>query len=65
MIAICIGCGCDDLHACWDDAVEAPCTWLAVDRAEGLGVCSVCHGHLERWNAGDRQIALPINTNPA
>lgn len=44
--AVCIGCGCDDLHACmggldtgtgegWD-----PCSWVVVDRRAGLGICN-------------------------
>jgi hypothetical protein len=39
--AICIGCGCDDDHAC-----ELGCAWLNVDRSAGLGVCSSCPGWL-------------------
>ncbi|KGC20326.1 hypothetical protein DM48_7914 [Burkholderia gladioli] len=41
-IATCIGCGCDDDHACWDDAQDAPCSWVRVDYTAGLGVCSAC-----------------------
>lgn len=43
-IATCIGCGCDDLHACV--AGGEPCRWLDVDRTRGLGVCSECPEHL-------------------
>lgn len=35
--AVCIGCGCTDLRAC-----EGGCSWLAVDRGKGIGVCSRC-----------------------
>jgi hypothetical protein len=59
ILATCIGCGCDDLHACFDEAAGQPCHWLVVDRDEGLGVCSVCGEHLVRWQAGDREIAVP------
>lgn len=59
-LATCIGCGCDDLHACEDDATGGPCSWLVVDRETGLGVCSACPGDLERWNAGDREVLVPI-----
>jgi hypothetical protein len=38
---ICIGCGCDELHACID-ASENPCRWIAVDEGAGLGLCSEC-----------------------
>lgn len=48
-IATCIGCGCDDFHAC------APgCYWLRVDYAEGKGVCSECEHHVDAWDRGDR-----------
>lgn len=56
-IAQCIGCGCDDMHACVHTNGEA-CSWLAVDRHEGRGVCSACRGDLARWNAGDHSIAV-------
>ena len=59
-IAVCIGCGCDDLYACWDDTAGTPCHWLVTDRSAGLGVCSCCPEHLERWQQGDRTIAVPV-----
>jgi hypothetical protein len=40
-VARCIGCGCDDDHAC-----DLGCSWLVVDRRASLGVCSECHA---RW----------------
>lgn len=58
-VATCIGCGCDDLHACWDDVAEAPCSWVRLDRYSGLGVCSVCPEHVERWDDGDREVQMP------
>jgi hypothetical protein len=48
-LATCIGCGCDDSHACYGG-----CYWLRLDREEGLGVCSECPEHLEAWDLGDR-----------
>ncbi len=48
MVATCIGCGCTDLHAC-----AGGCTWIQVDYGMGLGVCSKCAAHSERWLAGD------------
>ena len=51
-LAVCIGCGCDDLHACMR-SIE-PCHWLRVDRDAGLGVCSVCPGLVVNWDAGER-----------
>lgn len=47
--AVCIGCGCDDNHACPDG-----CWWLRVDRADAKGVCSECEAHVEAWDRGDR-----------
>ncbi len=58
-LAICIGCGCDDLHACFDEVAGAPCRWLAVDYAASLGVCSACPEDFGRWQAGDRSISVP------
>lgn len=52
-IATCIGCGCDDDHACVDP-FEEPCCWIRLDRKVGLGVCSCCGDHVARWDAGDR-----------
>ena len=51
-LARCIGCGCNDMHAC-----EGGCYWLRVDYAAGVGVCSECKAHVKRWEAGDRTIA--------
>lgn len=55
----CIACGCDDLHACWDERSQQPCSWLRLSLAQRLGVCSACPEHLPRWDAGDRAIAVP------
>ncbi len=51
-VAVCIGCGCDDMHAC-----EEGCWWLRVDREVQLGVCSSCATHVSRWDAGDRSLS--------
>ncbi|MEE8057507.1 MAG: hypothetical protein V3T17_06695 [Pseudomonadales bacterium] len=59
-VATCVGCGCDDYHACWDENDEQPCSWLAVDRESRLGVCSACPDDLSRWEKGDREIAVPV-----
>jgi hypothetical protein len=48
-LATCIGCGCDDNHACEDG-----CWWLRCDYVAGLGVCSQCEEHVEAWDRGDR-----------
>lgn len=52
--ATCIGCGCNDFHACQTE--EGPCSWLEVDYTMGRGVCSNCEEYLERWNKGDRSL---------
>ena len=53
-IAYCIGCGCDDRHAC-----AAGCWWLRVDYTTGTGVCSECRHHVERFDDGARHSFLP------
>lgn len=63
-IATCIGCGCTDMNACWDDDKGARCHWLAVDRAAGLGVCSACPELLDAWNAGNRTVRVPVDVRP-
>lgn len=62
LLATCIGCGCNDLHACFDEVAEGPCSWLVVDYAAGLGVCSACPDELGRWQAGDRSVAVPVGS---
>lgn len=57
---ICIGCSCDDFHACWDEKTDQPCHWLRVDDDNGVGVCSCCTEHVERYDAGERDIQAPI-----
>jgi hypothetical protein len=60
MIATCIGCGCTDDHACWDELLKSPCRWERLDRRAGLGVCSVCHELADLWDIGDREMRVPI-----
>lgn len=60
-LAHCIECGCHDFAACQVDDTGGPCSWLAVDRAAGLGVCSACPDGLARWQAGDRTVAVPVD----
>ncbi|WP_205736064.1 hypothetical protein [Acidiferrobacter sp. SPIII_3] len=48
-VSFCIECGCDDWHAC-----PGGCSWLRVDRAAGLGVCSECASRVADWDRGDR-----------
>jgi len=58
-IATCIGCGCTDTQACYDDEADAGCHWERLDRRAGLGVCSCCKEVIEAWDQGDRQIRVP------
>lgn len=57
-VATCIGCGCDDEHACADDGTGAPCSWVRLERNDKMGVCSACPDHVERWDLGDRQTSI-------
>lgn len=49
-IATCIGCGCDDNHACRPGG----CFWVRVDYKAGVGVCSQCEEFTAAWDAGVR-----------
>ena len=51
----CIGCGCDDHHACVDERQGRGCSWLCIDLAGGTGVCSACLDLAHRWNAGHHE----------
>jgi len=54
-LSVCIGCGCDDFHAC-----SERCWWAHVDVEAGLGVCSECPRHITRWRRGDRALAPEV-----
>lgn len=58
-VAVCIGCGCDDNHACVDKDHHA-CSWLVVNRKTGKGVCSFCIEHLERWHLCGYAAPVPV-----
>lgn len=58
--AVCIGCGCDDDHACID-WLELPCTWVRIDRTAGVGLCSECLDLAPRWDAGERQVLAELS----
>jgi hypothetical protein len=51
----CIGCGCDDHHAC-HDGMRAGCHWLCLDVTTGTGICSACHELRPRWNGGAHHV---------
>lgn len=51
--ATCVGCGCDDLHACrvTDEFTHqrGRCYWLDWLPVSRVGVCSACPGELARF----------------
>lgn len=47
-LATCVGCGCDDDHAC-----ACGCYWARVDRASARGVCSCCPQLVPAWDRGE------------
>jgi hypothetical protein len=61
----CIGCGCTNDDACYDEAAEDACHWIRLDAAEGKGLCSCCRDMEEAWDAGDREFRVPIERDPA
>lgn len=56
----CIGCGCDDHHAC-PDLLGDPCAWLVRSASGRLGVCTQCPLTLRRWNANQRHFSDRAN----
>jgi hypothetical protein len=48
--SVCVGCGCDDFHACQPEG----CSWLRVDRKVKIGVCSSCEHLVSVWDRGER-----------
>lgn len=59
-LAVCIGCGCDDDHACYDDEAGVGCHWVRLDRA--AGVCSCCWEIVKVWDAGQRAPVFSAET---
>ncbi|ENM5835049.1 hypothetical protein NTH44_003141 [Vibrio metoecus] len=45
--AVCIGCGCSDTNACFEN--NQACYWLKVDREKQQGVCSNCPDFLAQF----------------
>lgn len=54
-MSVCIGCGCDEQHACLDPTTGQGCSWLRADPSDDLGVCSSCPEHVARFDAGDHE----------
>jgi len=57
--AVCIGCGCDDFHAC-----EGGCHWLRLDRMAGAGVCSKCESKVQLWDQQHGRAVFQRTTKP-
>lgn len=62
--AICIGCGCDEIHACaiparCEAGVEV-CWWMRFDAATKTGVCSACEDLRKGWDQGQHQPILTL-----
>jgi hypothetical protein len=55
-LCVCIGCGCDDLHAC-ADLIGDPCGWLVQSGTGRHGVCSQCPAALRLWERGKRTLS--------
>jgi hypothetical protein len=60
VLCVCIGCGCDDLHACrvltfFD---PEPCAWLIQSSDRKLGVCSACPAEVARFKKKNRELSV-------
>ena len=54
-VCVCIGCGCDDNHAC-ADLLGDPCGWLVQSGSDRHGVCTQCPAMLRAWEKGQRTL---------
>lgn len=59
--AICIGCGCDEDHACpGTHTPDIGCWWLRFDAGTNTGVCSACEDLVKPWDNGPHKPILPL-----
>jgi hypothetical protein len=56
ILCVCIGCGCDDEHAC-EDLLGDPCGWLKQSGTGKRGVCTQCPSYVKAWEAGERKLS--------
>lgn len=64
--SICIGCGCDEIHACQvpanlhvdHGAAGGACWWLRYNATEKLGVCSACEDLVRAWDSAKSHAAI-------
>lgn len=58
---LCIGCGCDEEHACsvlGEGSIG--CWWLRFEAETRRGVCSACEDQVKAWDAGERALQLEL-----
>jgi len=55
-LCVCIGCGCDDEHAC-EDLLGDPCGWLQQSGTRKRGVCTQCPTYVKAWMRGERKLS--------
>lgn len=55
-ISQCLGCGCDERHACQHFTGE-PCAWAWVNPLLGVGICSLCRDRVI-WGDGESESPL-------
>ena len=56
ILCVCIGCGCDDEHAC-EDVFGDPCGWIQQSGSGKRGVCTQCPTYVTAWNKGERKLS--------
>lgn len=56
----CIGCGCDEAHACEHGGIG--CWWLRFNAAGRTGVCSRCEDLVPHWDRGGRALLPKLMT---
>jgi hypothetical protein len=56
ILCVCIGCGCDDQHAC-EDLLGDPCGWIYQSGTGKRGVCTQCPTYARPWSKGERKLS--------
>jgi hypothetical protein len=56
ILCVCVGCGCDDEHAC-EDLLGDACGWLCQSASRKRGVCTQCPAYVKAWTKGDRKLS--------
>jgi hypothetical protein len=63
--SLCIGCGCDNDHACFDETAGQACHWIRLDPVAGKGLCSCCPELAGAWDRGDREFRVIVDITVA